>query len=279
MPDVQGAILTEFRGTVTIQKKGDTYTIHPEDINTEKAIISHGAILSTETDSRADLQFTTGVSMRVGPGTKIKVEKSQVLTGENFTKVLLYLEKGSLYTKAPKLQGTSTVAITAPSAAAMVRGTEFYIEEINNKNTTIVLEGSIHVQVSASGEEKILEMGKKSEITKKDFQISDLTEKDLAAIREKGGNIAVISDSQKQALIEILKSSEEQKQLLEETRSDYKNLKNKPPENTLETKKQSNMDTNKGGIKTEKTQRVRDEEEFGRVNKKPEESSGDKTAK
>ena len=278
MPDIQGAIITEYRGTVTVQKNGsELYTISPEDINTEKAIIADGAILSTEKNSRADLQFTTGISMRVGPETQIKVEKTQVLTGENFSRVLLYLKKGGLYTKVPKQSNSSTVAITTPTAAAMVRGTEFYIEESEGRNKVSVIEGAVLVRPSAKGaEEKLLEQNKKSEIAGSKMVPSDISEGELQTIREKGSGISEISDSAKSQFSEIFKNSEEQNRLYRETLEYYQNIGNIKPENI--TEKAESDPAIKAKEKPAETQRIRDEEEFGRLKTEKTETESTKSS-
>ncbi|MDH5657304.1 MAG: FecR family protein [Spirochaetia bacterium] len=275
--DIQGAIITEYRGTVTIQKKEASYEINPEDLTTEKAILSDGTILETQNDSRADLQFATGISMRIGSGTKIKIEKTQVLTGENFSKVLLYLEKGKVFTESPKLSNHSSFRITTPTAAAMVRGTKFHVSETDGTMITIVHEGS--VAVSSTGRqtsEKMTERGMKTEVSVNDVSLSNASPVELKESGLKGEAIREISPKQRKAMAEIFNKSEEQKRLHQKTLDDFKNRgkkQEKPPSTDAspdEVKKNEKPET------APAPERVRDTEEFGRL-KNTDETSDEKT--
>lgn len=177
--DVQGAVITKFSGTVILKKSNQgSYELKNEMLGKKDSVLTDGDILSTASDSQANLQFSTGISMTIGESTSIKIEKTRVLTGKNYSKVLIYLVKGSIYTQTPVLSPESRIEIASPASVALVRGTKFLAKTTQAGSEILVSKGTVQV-FSGNGEnQKNVQEGFKTSANQKGLSELKLDEKD-----------------------------------------------------------------------------------------------------
>lgn len=222
--DLQGAVITSFSGSVKISQINQTdkfYQLTADKLYTKEGIILSGQIVETGENSRVDLQFRDGVQFRVGPDSKILLKDSKILSGENFTRVLIEMKKGKVYTKVDRLSKDSSFEVSTPTSIAGVRGTDFLTKVEGNKTEVLVAGGSVEVQPE-NGSSALVEAGKKAQASKDKVDVKVLTEEDKKEVEEMGTGIENIRDDARARMQEIINNFEENKKLIEKAVKDQK---------------------------------------------------------
>jgi len=222
--ELQGAVITHISGNVSISTIDDSkkfITLSSDRLYTKEGIILPGQILKTGKDSRVDLQFRDGMVFRVGPDTQILLQESQILSGENYSKVLLELKKGKVYTKVGKMEKTSSYQIKAPTSIASVRGTDFLVKADEKNSEVLVEDGSVEVSTD-TGESEVVSSGEKAETANDKIEVSELTDEDKKELNDMGSNIQSISESARSQMQDIIANFEENKKLMEKALKDQK---------------------------------------------------------
>ncbi len=249
--DPQGAVITALKGDVSVTtSKGEKRKLSSAGLYSKDALLLTGYSMTTGKDARVDLRFTSGIQMRVGPSTSIKIGAARILTGENFSQVMVNLNKGKLYSRVDKLAKGSRLTVVTPTAIASVRGTDFLVIEENGKSTTMVNGGAVSVSDEKVNGSKIVEPGKKGVVAPSgDIVVADLTDDDRKELNDFGGDIAPISEQGRAQIQNIMQTFQEQKQLIKQALEEQKRIN----EDILQQQK----DKNKGTIEE---QRERDRE-------------------
>lgn len=220
--DLQGAVITAVTGQVTVIRSDDKFTVTADKLYTKEAMLLSGSILETGKDSRADLQFQNGSQMRVGAQTRIKLENAAILTGENFSRTLLRIETGSLYTKVNKLEKGSSFSIVSPTATAAVRGTDFLTKVDAKTSNVLVQEGSVAVTDPNFKDEKTVEGGNKASVSGEAVDVKPLDEKDKKELTDFSTNLQSITEQGRSQIDSILQNFEDNKKQIQQALDDQK---------------------------------------------------------
>src|SRR5689334_17730384 len=78
--DLQGAVVTAAKGSVTTaDESGKQRAFTNADLYTKAGLLTPGMSLWTGPESSADLQFATGLVMRVSACSKMKLETARIV--------------------------------------------------------------------------------------------------------------------------------------------------------------------------------------------------------
>jgi len=222
--DLQGAMITAIKGKVElINRDGSKKDISGIAPNTKEALLIPGQGLSTAKDSSVDLSFTNGIQFRIGASTQINLDSAKILSGENFSQVLLDLNKGKVFVKSPKLSKGSYITVTSPTAVAAVRGTEFLTKTEGTKSSTMVKEGSVSVSDDELNKSEVVNQDQKAEVNENGkVEVKPLNDADKNELADVGNSIASITENGKKEIESILQNFEEQKKLILQTIEEQK---------------------------------------------------------
>ena len=222
--DLQGAVITALKGTVTITKpKNSPKAISTSVLYTKEALLMPGYIIETGADSTADLQFPSGVQLRIGPSSKAKLGAARIMTGKDFSQVQMNLEKGKLFTRVNKMKKGSRFNIVTPTSIAGVRGTDFMVKEENGKTTTMVKNGSVEVADSDVKKTEVVTTDNKAIVDKNgDIKVEPQTEDDKKELNDMGSEMASITENGRNQIKSIIQTFEEQKALIKQTIEEQK---------------------------------------------------------
>ena len=206
---------------------GEKIQIVPEKLYTKDGLLLNGMTLETGKDSKADLQFQNGTQMRIGPQSRVKLENAQILTGENFSRTLLRVDSGNLYTKINRMEKASNFSIVTPTATASVRGTEFLTKVENTSSTVLVQEGSVAVTDDKFNNEKAVDGGNKASASESNVEVKPLDDKDKKELNDYGANLQSITDQGRSQIDGILQNFEENKKQILQAIDDQKEANKK----------------------------------------------------
>jgi hypothetical protein len=210
-PTFAGAALNRLEGTVTLVPAGGApYRVTEAMLFTPQGLLLEGDSVSTGSASRVDIQFPTGLVMRLGADSAVKLAKGKVLSGDNFSEVVMDLTKGRLMTRKQKLHQDSRVIVQTPTITASVRGTEFLVIAEPGSGEVLVQEGTVVV----SGEpatrdvdapDAPSEPDAESEIEIMDVDGTEVSEGTKIEINESGDgeDVAELDDEDRQELAEM----------------------------------------------------------------------------
>lgn len=220
--DLQGAVITAVAGQVTVIRGDQKFAITQDKLYTKEALMVNGSILETGKDSKADLQFQSGTQMRIGAQSRVKLENAAILTGENFSRTLLRVDSGSLYTKVSKLEKGSSFSVVTPTATAAVRGTDFLTKVDAKTSNVLVQEGSVAVTDPSFKEEKVVEGGNKAAVSGESVDVKPLDEKDKKELTDFSTNLQSITEQGRSQIDSILQNFEENKKQIQQALDDQK---------------------------------------------------------
>lgn len=236
LPPKRGlAVITSFNGKVTINAPDqEPYEFDKSMLYTSKGMAGVGTILSTGPDGKLDLQFSTGILLRLGEDTKVLIEEAEVRSGDDFSNVILDLKKGKLFSKIAKIAANTDYQVKSPSSVALVRGTEF----INIEDIVVVGDGSVEVTKPDGSKEKLVQEGEKAESTETDITVSEASDEELALIDEFKSDLNPAPAAVREK-IESIREQFEKKQ--EEIREKFEEQKEKNRE-ALEEQREKNRE-------------------------------------
>lgn len=236
--DLQGAVITAVTGQVTVTRGDEKVQVLPDKLYTRDGLLLNGMTLETGKDSKADLQFQNGTQMRIGPQSRIKLENAQILTGENFSRTLIRIDAGNLYTRVNRLEKASNFSIITPTATAAVRGTDFLTKVENKSSTVLVQEGSVAVTDDKYRDEKVVDGGNKASSSDSKVEVKPLDEKDKKELNDYGANLQGITDQGRSQIEGILQNFEENKKQILKAIDDQKEANRKLIEGQKESNRQ-----------------------------------------
>ena len=247
--DLQGAAVTALSGKVTVvNTKGQSSELKTTDLLTKAALVLPGYSIKTGAKSRVDLSFTSGARLRLAENTSVRLTKTQVLSGKNFSRVLLHLTGGKVYAAPSKLSKKSYFRIKTPTAIASVRGTEFLIKQAAGKAEILVKEGKVEVtdenvpelpnapeapDAPTTDPEKdkpqpeppvVVEEDKKAEVDDNgEVVVKPQTDEDKKELDDISKGIENITQEVLEKVENIVKEVEEHQKLIEDTYEEHKN--------------------------------------------------------
>lgn len=242
--DVQGAIVTALKGTLTVTRpSGSSESLSASAINTKEAILAPGTVVSTGADGQADLAFTTGTVLRLAAGSKLTITAARILSEQNFTQAQLRLDGGRLFVKSEKLGQTSRLTVVTPTSIASVRGTEFLVKTDAKGTTTLVGEGSVAVSDEKVTEVKTVEPGSKADVPPSgDVVVKPQTDEDKKELNNISQGVQGLTEQGRQQMQSIVQTFEEQKKLIQQSLDEQKRVN----QDLIEGQKAKDRDMVKG---------------------------------
>jgi len=153
-------------------------------------VFEQGALVRTSEDGRTDLFFRrTGVTVRLQPGTEIKLEKMTVTMkdGQPVVKTLLDLRTGRIFTVVRSTVAGSTLEIRNAAGRSVVEGSGVGRYIITADGTHVTAEGSA-IPVKIIGENGITVIAAGQQFAKKEGKMlpvdANLWVKDLVELDE-----------------------------------------------------------------------------------------------
>ncbi len=215
--DLQGGVVTQVKGDVSIlSREGKLNKISSNVLYTRMAFLLPGDLLSTEAESSADIQFTSGLMARIGPATSMKVEKSMILSTKEYINISLELTTGSIFLRSEKLGPGSRITISTPTAIASVRGTEFLAINEEGRTRISVQSGSLLMSDRGGNHSLIVEAQNTAEATDEgELSFRPIDENEKRALSEMSVNIPNISDDNMKIIQKLIREIPENKILLQ----------------------------------------------------------------
>jgi len=103
----------------------------------EENDLFEGDYLKTETESRLEARLNDRSVIRLGSGSRMRLEKAHFAKKEETKTVSMKLAVGRMWAKVTKLFGESSFDVTTQNAVAGVRGTAFGVDAEADKSTTV----------------------------------------------------------------------------------------------------------------------------------------------
>lgn len=264
---LQGAVITDVKGSVTLtDAAGKSRNVTKETLYTKEALFLPGMLLTTGADSRADIQFSAGMTARVGASAKVRLQGTRVVPDGDYVRANVQVDSGRLFIHTDKLSKASSVTVTTTTAVAMVRGTEFMVKKEGNKSETLVENGTVQVYDDEFKKEQTVQEGKKADVDAAgNVAVSDLTDADKKDLTDMGQNIQSITENGQKQIQSILENFEENKARIREALDEQK----KANEDLINSQKESD----KSRVEDQKTrdramledQQRKDREELDRI--------------
>jgi len=230
--DLQGAVITALAGRVSlVDGQGKERIVSTGDLYTKAGLFTPGMTLLTDTDGHADLQFTTGLVMRVNGCSRMKLEKASILIDADYRHVVMQLQSGGVFTRSEKLSGNSDIVVSAPTSIASVRGTEFLVREGcpgMKRSETLVREGSVLLTDSSGAASDTISAGGKGSIGPGGIIRSEMSDSDKKEIADAGQDIRPVSEEGRSRVDKILEDFEENTRLFRQAIEEMKS--SSPPE-------------------------------------------------
>ncbi len=181
-------IIIHYSGNVQIMKNdGKTYSISKKDLQTPKVMFEEGDHIITSKNSVAQLEFASGVSLRVGPSTSVRANSKGfdfAKPGEG-KKVNLDLEKGELFSSIEKRISADEYQVTTPTSIAAVRGTFFRIAASSNESVVTVEDGAVEMSTSDGASSQVIEKNKTANVAKGSvLKVKEATLTEMNRIRQ-----------------------------------------------------------------------------------------------
>ncbi len=268
--DLQGAVVTAVKGTVTVtDRKGAAKTLLPAALYTKDGILMPGYQIRTGADGQVDLQFSPTMKLRIGPDTSLTLDTAKLLSAKDFEQLQLRLDHGKIFADAGKLSAASHVNIITPTAVASVRGTQWAMKEENGKNETLVKEGSVQVADDTLKESQIVEQDKKAEVSASGkVSVEPQTDADKREVADLGKDLASITDSGREQIQSLIQQFEEQKVLLQQTMDEQKKANDELMQQQKDQNQQMMQDQRTRDLENLRSQIQKDREEMDQMKSK-----------
>jgi hypothetical protein len=157
----QGAAIghiSRIKGRVEIARGGSSL---PADVGRE---IQVADTVRTATDGRAEISFSDGSVLVVGPDSAVAV--SFFAPAETESTALLDLISGIVRVTVNKATDWGRFEVRTTTAVASVRGTEYLVEALPDKSAVFVAEGRVAVSSRAGAGTVILRTGQGVDVPK-----------------------------------------------------------------------------------------------------------------
>jgi len=137
------AVIDQLEGRATVERAGSGRVV-PAKVGLPVKV---GDTVVTGPGSWVRLHWADGTTMRIGPGSRVRVEKCHFNTSSNKEESLFSLTVGSVLTSIRKrLSRGSLFEIETPVAVAGVRGTQFMVRMSRGGCSVSVLQGVVSVR-------------------------------------------------------------------------------------------------------------------------------------
>ncbi|MCB1175235.1 MAG: FecR domain-containing protein [Leptospiraceae bacterium] len=228
----QGAVLSNPQGEIWVTRvNNQRYQLSKENLQTGDGLVGQGDIIETKSSSSVDLQYDTGMSMRLGPGSKLTIQKSNLKEQGGSPDVHVKLDQGRLLTRSEKLGADANVLVQTPTMVASVRGTEFLVKP--DEEAVLVDEGSVAVSNTTSPNNAepaspdvsdpkppaidedstvVVEEGNKVEEDSDEFVVQPLDEEDRQELDELSDGLEYINADTRKHLQDIISAYESEKE-------------------------------------------------------------------
>lgn len=153
-----------------------------------------GDQVQTKKDGYAAVMFIDDKSLvKIKPNSILKIQGTT--EGKSISKQLV-MDVGELFVKVSKQKGSFQVA--TPTSVASVKGTEFFVQEIDGQTSVWTLEGSVDLTSKATGQTSLVSAGQtgistkagvKVEATKEVPDVGELTEEIIIKFKDADGNL------------------------------------------------------------------------------------------
>ena len=142
----------------------------------EKEGVAEGAFLETDSTGMAEIDYSDGSVMRLGPGSEYRLETLQ----EGDSKAIVgNLEIGRTFHRVNELSGGESYEVRTANAVAAVRGTEFLVIcAVRGVCEFGVISGSVEVTSRVTGERVLLGPGEEVTVNE-DGTLSEVRPLDL----------------------------------------------------------------------------------------------------
>ena len=210
---LQGAILVNPKGEVQITPPGQkAYSFNASMIKSSKGIVGQDFLIQTGSNGQVDLQFQTGVSMRLGSNSNLKLDLTQIEAGSEKSQIQMSLNGGSIVSQNLKMHKNSNIKVTTPTMVASVRGTEFIVFDESVKKL-MVEEGQVEVtKPDAPDEPVVVEEGKKVEVGDEDIAVEEMSDEEQSEVDEMSEGLDYMDEDTKNSLDSIIDSFEAEKE-------------------------------------------------------------------
>lgn len=225
---LQGAVITRVQGAVQVQSAGGSARpIAESDLYTQAALLMPGAILFVGRESRADLAFTTGLSLSVTECSRLTLDTARIVLDKGYSRVEIKLEQGGVFTRSPRLDRNSHYSITTPTTVASVRGTEFMVRQGGGCNfperpesATLVREGAVGVRSAAGGPEQNLNAGQKATVSGGTLAVTNLASEEQTELAALSESLAGLTDEGQKRIEELLRDFQANSALYKEAQAE-----------------------------------------------------------
>jgi len=178
------------------------------------AEVASGSLLKTGEGSRAELTFSDGSVVRVGPASQLKVEGAAFDGKSKEVKVEATLVAGSAWAKVAKLVGDdSKFQVKTANAVAGVRGTVFRVNVDRDEATVVkVYNGAVAVAAPLIASEQVVaDNGSPIRSDRKEIKppLVEVTPKEFEQIIGKMMQIRIAKDQSVQSAAPVPFSTEE----------------------------------------------------------------------
>lgn len=221
---LQGAVITKVAGQVTVLlANGERRAIKESDLYTQAALLLPGVSLTVDRGSRADLAFTTGLTLSVTECSRLTLEAARIVLDKGYSRVAIQLQQGGVFTRSPRLERNSHYSITTPTTVASVRGTEFLVNQGGGCNfpdrpesATLVREGAVGVRSAAGGAETSVAAGQKANLSGAGLAVSNLTPAEATQLKQLSESLAGLTEEGRKRIEELLRDVEANSALYQE---------------------------------------------------------------
>lgn len=255
-----GGVLVNLQGTVKVKKKAaEAIELTKENLLGKISLVREGDTITTSRKSSIDLQFQTGISMRIGPESNLVISKS-ILDNKNInSNINIALDQGKLMVKTGKLGKDSEVIIQSPTLVASVRGTEFLVNANDDKNI-LVDQGSVELtkpnDQTDKENTKIISEGNKGESSEDDIVVNPLTNEDKKELNQMKEGLEFISEETRNRMNEIVSEFEGQKERIhkefdQQVDKNKQTMSEEKQRQQSEFQKEKNRITGEGSAKSE----------------------------
>ncbi len=221
--DLQGAVITSVKGVVSVSDavSGRTNaaaerTVTAAHLYTRAGLLTPGMTLWTGPDAQADIQFRSGMVMRITGCSKVKLETARIVVDSGFSQVTVNLESGAVFARNEKLQNKSSFSVITPTAVASVRGTEFLVRDgsycaggPSGRTETIVQDGSVEVSDPGGTKAQTVAAGGKATMDPRGITLAAMSEADKKEIGAAGRDIQPVTEEGRSRLESVVAAFEE----------------------------------------------------------------------
>jgi hypothetical protein len=213
---LQGAVITKVAGQVTVlTANGERRAIKESDLYTQAALLLPGVSLTVDRGARADLAFTTGLTLSVTECSRLTLDTARIVLDKGYSRVEIKLEQGGVFTRSPRLERNSHYSITTPTTVASVRGTEFLVNQGGGCNfpdrpesATLVREGAVGVRGATGGAEQNLSAGQKANVSGANVAVTNLTPTEESQLAQLSESLVGLTEEGRKRIEELLRDVE-----------------------------------------------------------------------